>query len=247
MTNRWQCQVCGYIHRGASPPTHCPSCGAPFTSFVRAERDPAARLREVNVVTPRPAGYRYVIIGNSAAGRAAARALRVLHPAGQVTVISEEAVPVYARPLLPDLIAGMDADAFFASGANLNMAGIDLRLGAIAAQIDTAAGQVVLATGETIPYDALLLATGSAPTVVPWPGADADGIAYFRNYADARRIAGLMHDAQEVAVIGGGLLGLEFVRAFQTAGKRITQIIREPRVGGPAMDEPGSALLRKAL
>ena len=102
MADRWQCSVCGYIHKGDSPPNECPSCGAPFTAFVRKTRDIKARLRGTEIAEPRPNGCRYVVVGNSAAGRSAAQAIHALHPEGLVTVISEETVPIYARPLLPD-------------------------------------------------------------------------------------------------------------------------------------------------
>lgn len=244
---RWQCLVCGYVHAGPTAPEHCPSCGAPFTAFQRQDRHASARLQGVTIAHRRGPGFRYVIIGNSAAGRAAARAIAALHPAGQITVISEEAVPVYARPLLPDVIAGLDADSFFASGAQFPTSEILPILGHAVRAIEPEASRVLLDDGSPVEYDALLLATGSAPVQVPWPGSDADGIAYFRTYADAQRLARLMAGAQDAVVVGGGFLGLEFVRAFHAAGKQITLLVREAQVGGPAMDAEGGALLRAAL
>ena len=247
MQQRWQCLICGYIHAGTMAPATCPSCGAPYTAFQRHERDPLARLRGVPIVSPSPAGFRYVIIGNSAAGRAAARAITALDPSGQVTVIAQEAVPLYARPLLPDIIAGMDPETFFASGAQFEHSAITLRLGLTVQALDTLNTQVLLDDGAVIPYDAVLLATGSMPIQIAWPGAEADGIAYFRTYADAQRVASLMADTRETVVVGGGLLGLEFVRAFHAAGKHVTLLVRESHVGGPAMDADGGAVLRTAL
>lgn len=247
MQQRWQCLVCGYIHAGAHAPDSCPSCGAPFTAFQRQERDARARLRHVQIATPRPAGFRYVIIGNSAAGRAAARAITALHPAGQITVIGQEPVPLYARPLLPDLIAGMDTEAFFASGAAFEARDITFHLGKTVTALNAGHARVTLDDDAVIPYDALLLATGSAPVQVPWPGAEAEGVAYFRSHADARRVAALMADTRVTVVVGGGMLGLEFVRAFHAAGKQVILLVREPHVGGPAMDARGGALLRAAL
>jgi rubredoxin len=73
MSERWLRGVCGYVHTGATPPSQCPSCGAPFTAFQLRPKDPAARYRDVELAEPRPPGFRYVILGNSAAGRSAAR------------------------------------------------------------------------------------------------------------------------------------------------------------------------------
>ena len=247
MTDRWLCSICGYTHKGDSPPVSCPSCGAPFTSFQRKGRGAKQRLRSVEIARQRPAGYRYVIVGNSAAGRSAARAISILDPDGHLTVISEEAVDIYGRPLLPDLIGGMDRDEFFASGGQYQTKGLDLVLEDGCERLDPGAKTVTCASGRELPFDALLLATGSEPIRIPWPGAEAEGVAYFRTFADAERIAGLASSAGQAVVVGGGLLGLEFVRAFLAAGLQVTQLIREARVGAPALDEDAGLVIQAAL
>jgi len=73
MSKRWICSVCGTIEKGTSAPLQCPSCGAPFTAFELRERNPLAKFHKIEIVDERPAGFRYVIVGNSAAGRAAER------------------------------------------------------------------------------------------------------------------------------------------------------------------------------
>lgn len=248
MGRRWQCIACGYVYKGPAPPNVCPSCGAPFTAFVELDRNPKARFRSIQIVNPRPSGFRYLIIGNSAAGRAAARAISVLDPRGKVTVISEEAVPLYYRPVLPDFIGGLDRESFFAMGASTyEDEGLSILLGERAAALDLAARRVLCESGLEVPYDALLLATGSSPVQVPWPGSDAAGIAYFRSFTDAERIVALMSDARRAVVVGGGLLGLEFVRAFLAAGLKVTLLVRENRVGFPALDDQAGSLIQQAL
>lgn len=247
MADRWQCMICGYVHKGGGPPTQCPSCGAPFTAFEKRQKDPKARFRDVEVADPRPDGFRYVIIGNSAAGRSAARAIGALHPAGRVTVISEEDAAFYSRPLLPDFIGGMSREDFFGVGAAFSEEGLELIVGEAAARVDIDGKRVIGAGGREVPYDALLLATGSAPIRIPWPGSDAEGIAYFRTFADAERIAQAAREGRHAVVVGGGLLGLEFVRAFHAAGLKITHLVRESYVGAPALDAHGGPLVRAAL
>ncbi len=247
MSDRWQCMACGFVVKGAAPPARCPSCGAPFTAFVRQELDPRARLRQTTIVEPAPPGRRYVIIGNSAAGRSAARAIQALDPAGSLTVISEESAPLYYRPLLPDFIGGMKREDFLAVGSTFSDEGLELIVGDGAAHLDVAAHRVVCVSGRTVPYDRLLLATGSAPVQIPWPGSAAEGIAYFRTFADAERIAALAAQATHAVVVGGGLLGLEFVRAFLARGVTLTQIVREAYVGFPALDAAGGPLVAEAL
>lgn len=243
----WQCLVCGYIEDGPAPPAECPSCGAPFTAFERLDKEPKERFKGIEIVEERPAGYRYVIIGNSAAGRSAARAIQALDPDGKITVISEEPDPLYVRPLLPDFIGGMSSLDFFGAASHFSETGLNIRLGDGAVRLDVKARQVVLASGETVSFDALLLATGSAPIQIPWPGSEAEGIAYFRTFADAERIARLARSATHAVVVGGGLLGLEFVRAFQSAQLRITQLVRERQVGWPALDEKAGPIIQQAL
>lgn len=239
--------ICGYVAKGAAPPAVCPSCGAPFTAFERRQKSPEDRLRGTPIAEPRPAGTRFVIIGNSAAGRSAARAIQAVSPGAAVTVLSAEPVAFYCRPLLPDLIGGMELDQFLSAGSLYPETGLDLRLGVEVTGLDTDARQLTLADGSTVGYDYLLLATGSAPVVVPWPGADVEGIAYFRTYADALRIAGDMATARRAVVVGGGLLGLEFVRAFVARGLAVTLLVREDHVGFPGVDRRGAPLLEAAL
>jgi nitrite reductase (NADH) large subunit len=245
---RWQCISCGYVHKGPAPPKVCPSCGAPFTAFVELDQNPKARFRRIQIVSPRPPGFRYVIIGNSSAGRSAARAIQALDPKGHVTVISEEPTPLYYRPLLPDFIGGLDRKSFFEMGkVTFDDSGLELVLGEKVERLDLDGRQIVCAGGRTFAYDALLLATGSNPLQVPWPGSEADGIAYFRTFADAEQIAGRMAKATRAVVVGGGLLGLEFVRAFLARGLKITLLVRENRVGFPALDEQGGPIVQQAL
>ncbi len=244
---QWVCSVCGYIHRGGSPPERCPSCGAPFTSFERRPTDLRERFQGLQVAEKRLPNFRYVIIGNSIAGRAAALAIESLHEDGEITVISEENAPLYNRPMLPDFIGGMEKARLFAVGELFPSSRQKLITGDAAVRIDLAAKTVVLASGSQIPYDALLLATGSAPIIVPWPGAEAEGIGYFRTLADAERLLAWAESAKRAVVVGGGLLGLEFVRAFHARGLQITHLIRGKHVGSPALDDQAAEVIERAL
>ncbi|MGD8236945.1 MAG: FAD-dependent oxidoreductase, partial [Armatimonadota bacterium] len=247
MLDEWQCTVCGHIHKGGAPPTDCPTCGAPFTAFERRELDPSARFRDVEIATERPAGYRYVIIGNSAAGRSAARAIQALHADGQITVISDDPAPFYMRPLLPDLIGGADRTRVFGVASDYDETSIEMMLGETARELDAASKQVLCESGTAVPFDALLLATGSSPVQIPWPGSEAEGIAYLRTLADAEQVMALARGAKHAVVVGGGFLGLEFVRAFAALGLKVTQLIRDEHVGSPALDGRAAGLIQEAL
>jgi NADPH-dependent 2,4-dienoyl-CoA reductase/sulfur reductase-like enzyme/rubrerythrin len=225
----------------------CPSCGSPFTAFDRRLKNPRAKYRGLTVANARPAGFCYIIIGNSSAGRAAALAIESLDKDGLVTVISEEDAPLYARPMLPDYIAGLDKDRLHAISDSFPLGRAELIRGDTAVKLDPDAKTVALTSGRIVSYDALLLATGSAPITVPWPGSDTEGIGYFRTLADGEKLLHWAKTATHAVVVGGGLLGLEFVRAFHTRKLPVTQLVRETRVGAPALDEQAGAVLARAL
>lgn len=247
MNDRWICSVCGYIHKGPAPPESCPSCGAPFTAFERREADPKRRYRRIQIVEKRPQGFKYLIVGNSAAGRTAAQALSAMAPDASITILSEEQVGLYARPILPDFIGGMDREDCLSTGAHFDDKGLEIVKGVVAVSIDRVEKTVTCGDGSTYPYDALLIATGSSPIQIPWPGSDAEGIAYFRTFADAERIAQAASNATHAVVVGGGLLGLEFIRAFHMRKIPTTHLVREARVGAPALDEKAGGVIERAL
>jgi len=239
---RWQCMVCGYVHEGASPPEKCPTCGAPLTAFERIADTEAALPQVVN---PRPEGFRYVIIGNSSAGRSAAQAILRLDPGARVTIVSEETHGFYYRPILPDYIGGLPEERVFAATGRGGNAGINLIQGETVSAVDASARVLRCDSGEAISYDSLLIASGSQPVMVPWPGSNARGIAYFRTFADAKALASMAGSAKRAVVVGGGLLGLEFVRAFLARGMEVTMLVREDRVGAPGLDKQAGAIVEK--
>ncbi len=247
MSERWICGICGYVHKGSAPPDKCPTCGAPFTAFEKRVLNPKAKFRKIEIIEERPAGFRYVIIGNSAAGQAAATAINALDDYGEITIISEESIGPYSRPMLPDLLGGMDRDDFLAVGETITTAGAPVLAGETVERIDPETRRVICASGAEVAYDALLLATGSAPVQIPWPGSDTGGIAYFRTLDDAQRILDAAEGAERAVVVGGGLLGLEFVRAFHLRGLKIAQLVRESRVGAPGLDEEAGGIIQQAL
>jgi len=105
---RWQCNVCGFISETEAPPERCPVCDAPWTAFQKMPEPLVKRLARIEITEKRPTGTKYVIIGNSSAGRAAASAIRQLDKGGLITILSEESSPFYYRPILPDYIGGME-------------------------------------------------------------------------------------------------------------------------------------------
>src|SRR5438876_23285 len=103
----------------------------------------------------------------------------------RIVVIGEEPRPAYDRVHLTNYFADRSADKLLLGTAEWYAAqGIELRLGTKAARIDRAARQVVTEDGASLPYDHLVLATGSAPFVPPAPGIDKKGVFVYRTIED---------------------------------------------------------------
>jgi NAD(P)H-nitrite reductase large subunit len=173
-----------------------------------------------------PAGERVVVVGN---GMAAVRLVEELVARGtshRVTVLGEERHAPYNRILLSAVLEGthrLEAltlrDPHWYAGN-----GVDLRLGVRVRDLDRQQREVVLADGERVGYDHLVLATGAIPTLPPVRGlVRADGrlhdrVHAFRSLDDCLRLLGALGRARRAVVVGGGLLGLQTARALSVRG-----------------------------
>ncbi len=146
---------------------------------------------------------RIVIVGDGAAGFAAAEMLRRQEFRGSIVMLSRETAPPVDRPnLSKDYLAGrapedwlpLRPESFYAE------AGIDMRLKTKVGSIDAKARNVVIAGGRNIPYDRLLLATGAEPVRLPIPGADQSHVHTLRSLADCRSIINSVKAARRAIV-----------------------------------------------
>jgi 3-phenylpropionate/trans-cinnamate dioxygenase ferredoxin reductase subunit len=161
------------------------------------------------------------------AGAKAAGGLREEGFEGEIVLLGAESEEPYERPpLSKDYLRG-EADRksthVYPEGL-YEKAGIDLRTGTEVESIDPAASRVMLAGGEGLGYERLLLATGSEPRRLTSPGADLDGIHYLRNLADADALAAAMSDAERMVVIGAGWIGAEVAASARQKGLEVDLI-----------------------
>ena len=173
-------------------------------------------------------GPTFVIVGASLGGAKAAEALRAEGFGGQIVLIGAEPHYPYERPPLSKgyLQGAEERDKIFVHSGEGWYAEhqIDLRLGTAVTAIDRDLRQVVLASGDAIGYDKLLLTTGSVPVRLPVPGADSGGVLYLRTVDDCERLRGTLASASRIAVIGAGWIGLEVAAAARSAGLPVTVI-----------------------
>jgi len=167
----------------------------------------------------------FVIVGASLAGAKAAQALRDEGFGGRVTLIGDEGERPYERPpLSKGYLQGASAreKVFVHPEGWYAEHDVDMRLGTTVTALDRAARQVVITGGDPIPYDKLLLTTGSAPRRLQVPGADLPGVHYLRRLGDSERIKEAFGQASRVAVVGAGWIGLETAAAARAAGLGVT-------------------------
>ncbi|WP_024794966.1 NAD(P)/FAD-dependent oxidoreductase [Tomitella biformata] len=174
---------------------------------------------------------RIVIVGTGIAGATAAETLRKEGYDGEVVLIGAEPGLPYRRTMASkELLAG-DARAELKSAQFWVDAGVDLRSAVEVTAIDPAARVVATDDGQTLTYDALLLATGGRPRELALAPA---GVHYLRTMGDAEKLRDSLAAAHSVLIVGGGLIGCE-VAAAAAAGRAVTLL------------EAGGSILERVL
>ncbi|MEU2587821.1 FAD-dependent oxidoreductase [Streptomyces avermitilis] len=173
---------------------------------------------------------RIVIVGASLAGLRAAEALREEGFTGSLTVVGDEPHPPYDRPPLSKQVLLGQATADTTGLPMRQDPNADWRLGVRATGVDLLAKQVLLEDGESLPYDRLLITTGTRAR--PWPNpeeAALDGVFTLRTREDAGGLAQrLAAGPERVLVIGGGFTGSEIASACRERGLDVTVAERGP-------------------
>jgi len=193
---------------------------------------------------------RLVVIGNGMAGMRTVEELVKLAPeAYEITVIGSEPFGNYNRIMLSPVLTGEKsiADIMIHDFAWYEKHNIELICGHLAQGVDRRKRIVALDDGREIGYDKLLLATGSTPFIVPVPGHDLKDVVTFRDILDVERLLKECEEHKKIAVIGGGLLGLEAANGLLKQGMDVTVIHDMPHLLNRQLDPTASELLKASL
>ena len=192
---------------------------------------------------------RLVIIGNGMAPGRMLEHLFDLTDAYEVTIFNAEPRVNYDRIMLSPVLSGEKtyADIIIHGEGWYEEHGITLHKGEKVVAIDRAERKVTSDKGTVVPYDKLVIATGSAPFIIPVPGHTLPGVLAYRDLDDTEGMIAAAENGGHAVVIGGGLLGLEAAAGLKIRGMEVTVLHLMPSLMERQLDEAAGYLLQKEL
>lgn len=185
--------------------------------------------------------YDILIVGGGHGGAQAAIALRQAKYEGSIGVVNAEPEYPYERPpLSKDYFAGDKAferimirpAGFWAERS------VDMMLGMRVDAVDPSAHKVTLSDGADISYGKMIWATGGSPRPLPVEGSNLPGMHVVRSRADVDGMLDGVDDVADIAIVGGGYIGLEAAAVLRKIGKKVTVLEAMDRVLARVAGEP---------
>ncbi len=195
----------------------------------------------------------YLIIGNSIAGVSCLEAIREVDNKGKITVISDEKILNYSRPLisyylgkkLPEEKMAFRNKDFYEENK------VELLLNTQAEKIDGAEKEVCLDSGEKIKFQKLLISTGGKPVIPPIEGLNKlrEGVFTFTKFQDAREIEDYLeaNNITKAVILGAGLIGLKCTEGLIERGLKVSLVELADRILANTFDRKASSILEEAL
>ncbi|NOU05975.1 MAG: NAD(P)/FAD-dependent oxidoreductase [Hyphomicrobiaceae bacterium] len=191
-----------------------------------------------------------VVIGNGMApGRALEKLFEIAPDTYEVTIFNAEPRVNYDRIMLSPVLSGeksFDEIVIHGDGWYVKH-NVTLYKGATVTAIDRDAKTITSARGITVPYDKLIIATGSLPIIIPVPGHTLAGVLSYRDLDDVQAMLLASKSRGNAVVIGGGLLGLEAAVGLKEQGMDVTVLHLMPTLMERQLDTTAGLLLQKAI
>jgi nitrite reductase (NADH) large subunit len=195
-----------------------------------------------------------VMVGNGMAGvRTLEELLKIAPDLYDITVFGAEPHPNYNRILLSPVLAGEQTleQIVLNDWSWYEDHHITLHAGYTVTQVDRTRRMVhaTNAAGETVsvPYDRLIMATGSNPFMLPIPGKDLQGVLAYRDIADTQAMIDAAAHYKHAVVIGGGLLGLEAANGLMKRGMQVAVVHGSEWLMERQLDDVAGKMLQKSL
>ncbi|PAF30527.1 nitrite reductase large subunit NirB [Paenibacillus sp. 7516] len=190
-----------------------------------------------------------VVIGNGMAGISTVEQILKLTSRYDITVFGTEPYPNYNRIMLSYVLEGSKTidDIVLNDLHWYEDNGITLHTGTTVSRIDADTREVVTSEGTRVPYDKVIIATGSSSFILPVPGHDKEGVVGFRDIADCNMMLEAAKQYKKAAVIGGGLLGLEAAKGLVQLGMDVTVVHLMQDLMERQLDPQASAMLKAEL
>ena len=190
---------------------------------------------------------KHLILGNGPAGVIAAETIRKHAPADDIVLVGDEPEPPYSRMAIPYLLMGdIGEEGTYLRKDKNHFAThrIELRAGR-ARSVDTVARSVQLDGGTVLPFDRLLIATGSVPVRAPVPGIDLPGVNPCWTLADAREIMARLKPGARVLQMGAGFIGCIILEAIAARGVQLSVVEMGDRMVPRMMGEGAGGMIKR--
>ena len=191
---------------------------------------------------------RHLLIGSGPGSMAAAEAIRGQDSGAEILVLAAESHGYYSRPGLAYFLAKEVPEHGLFPFSPQDIARLDIRMvHDRAVSIDARGHQVMLGSGRNLPYDRLLIATGSLAIPLSVPGAGLDGVLKLDDMDDARALIRRSHDTKTAVVVGGGITAIEIVEGLRAHKVHVHYFMRRDRYWSNVLSESESRIVEEGL
>ncbi|HSR11431.1 MAG TPA: FAD-dependent oxidoreductase [Thermodesulfobacteriota bacterium] len=192
---------------------------------------------------------KHVIIGSGPAGIFAAEAIRRIDAGSPILMVSEDEETARSPVMLTHWIGGevRRESLRFRDESWAEKNQVELRPQTRVAGVQSAARRITLSTGDELPFDRLLIASGSSPLSLPIPGVALEGVHAVRTISDGELILRRIPNLHSCVIIGGGFIGLKMAGHLRESGVKVTILEKEDRLAPRMFDAEASQFIRELL